>query len=100
MEKILKCPVCGEEYLPGELVFPNYIIGQPKNIIKSDMGKIEYWEDNDLSELETYICDKCNTPLDIEVKVEYKIRENSKYNFNKDSSTKIFTNDRISLKEI
>ena len=99
MEKILKCPICGEEYLPGEIFYPNYIIGQPKNIIKNDRGKIEYWEDEDLVESESFICNKCNTTLNFTLKVEYNVEVDNKYNFNEDSSTKLFSNERIELKE-
>ena len=99
MEKILKCPVCGEEYLPGEIFYPKYIIGNPKNIIKNDSGKIEYWEDEDLVNTESYICDKCNTALKFNVNIDYSVEVDNKYNFNEESSTKLFNNERIELKE-
>ena len=98
-DKIIKCPCCGEEYLPGEVLYPNWIIGQPKNIIKNDRGRIEYWEDEDLSLTETYICDKCNTPLNITVSIDYSVEVDHKKNFNEDSSTSIYSSDRISLSE-
>lgn len=96
--KIITCPICGEEYFPGEILYPNYIVGQPKNIFKNEKGRIEYWEGQEQDLTETYICDKCNTPFTIKTNINFEVEVDDKYNFNKDYSSSIYNN-RITLNE-
>lgn len=98
-DRIIKCPNCGCEYLLGEILYPNLVLGQPKNIIKNEKGKIEYWEDNDLSLSESYVCDNCNTPFIVNLKLDFDVEIDHKNNFNEDSVTPIYNQDRIKLNE-
>lgn len=58
---LIKCPYCGEEYLPEEIFISEDFKNIVKNITKED-GKIVFylgdsWADNPIKE--TYECDSC-----------------------------------------
>lgn len=58
---IIRCPKCGQEYLPAEIYYPNDFLGKPNHILKDSDGKIENYQNNNMNLEETYICDKCKT---------------------------------------
>lgn len=39
---IIKCPHCGAEYLPGEVLYSDNVVGNPKNVIRDALGHIIY----------------------------------------------------------
>ena len=66
----LECPHCRAQFLPGEIYSPGALIGQPYDVVKDSTGKIlcvDYQEVNKMpNNIETYICDFCGQPFDIE----------------------------------
>jgi len=76
--RVIVCPHCGYEYLPGEIFYPNNVVGQPTNIIRDTLGKIlyeEYLEGKEPLAEEQYCCDNCGRPFVVEVDAHYKVRE-------------------------
>lgn len=70
---IVKCPHCGWEYLLGEILYPNNVVGQPKNIIRDVNGHIlyeEYLDGGETETSETYTCDHCSVPFVVDFKID------------------------------
>lgn len=63
--RIIKCPICGYEYLPAEIFLPNEFLGKPKNIIKDVSGKIISYEGIKMNDTETYKCDYCDSLFEV-----------------------------------
>ena len=40
MAKYISCPTCHFQYLPGEIFISNYLVGQPKRVIRNKIGEI------------------------------------------------------------
>lgn len=82
---IIKCPHCGQEYLPEELFAANSFLGKPQDIVKDSFGKIiysEYPEGEEPVTIETYICDKCENSFIVEATITYKAKkEADEFNF-------------------
>ena len=57
--RIIRCPMCGYEYLPGEIFMPNEFLGQPTNVVRDYTGKIIGFDGIKMNDTETYICDDC-----------------------------------------
>lgn len=75
--QIIKCPHCGWEYLPGELLYPDSVVGQPKNVIRDTLGKIIYEDYKPYKSPESeehYTCDNCNRQFVIEIETKYKAK--------------------------
>lgn len=93
VRQVIKCPYCGYEFLPGEVLYPESIIGQPRNIIRDATGKIiyeEYKDDEAPAAEETYICDECGREFVIEIETKYKTRaQDETIDFTSDSTSLI-----------
>lgn len=76
--KVIKCPHCGWEYLPGEVLYPETIVGVPTNsIVRDPLGHIlyeEYKEDGEPQTEDVYICDNCNKPFIISFDINYSTK--------------------------
>lgn len=98
---IIRCPVCGAEYLPGEIYLPNEFLGQPKYIEKaySDGHILDYVgnQPNSMNLVEHYKCDRCNSNFKVVARVSFNTVEED-YNFTHDYSTKL-TKETLFLKE-
>jgi len=95
---IIKCPVCGQEYLPSEIFYPNDFIGKPTEIIKDTSGRIEFYLGDDPSFDENFICDNCNTRLKIHASVHYKVDVDSTA-FNEEYVSTFEKQDKLTLEE-
>ena len=81
---IIKCPLCGREYLPAEIYLPDSFLGKPKNIVRNDAGKITEYFGHNMDLRETYICDTCGTDFKINCKVTFYTEERKNMNFDQD----------------
>ena len=94
---IIKCPHCGQEYLPAEIFIPSEFMGKPEGIIKEDKGNIEFYSGNNMNLDEEYICDKCGKKFFIQTDISFKtIKENDDFN---DEYSVLIYEDRITLDE-
>ena len=77
-KKVVKCPHCGWEYLPGEVLYPESVVGVPTNtIVRDPLGHIlyeEYREGDEPSTQEKFICWHCNRPFLIDIDVNYSTK--------------------------
>ena len=86
-EKILiKCPVCGREYLPCEIYLPDDFLGTARNIIRDDKHII-YFDGENMNLCETYICDDCGATFNIEASVSFRTTKEEKYDFEDEYTT-------------
>lgn len=92
----IKCPICGTEYLPGEIFIPNNFLGQPKEIERDLDGKIITYNGIEQNLEEQFYCEKCGKKFKVNATIDYNIEEikpeSTEYVSNK-------YNDRLFLKE-
>ena len=82
MDKIIKCPHCNCEYLPAEIYNPNYFLGRPKNIIRSQKGEMLGYEGIPMTLSENFQCERCNNSFEVFAKISFY------YNDEEDDSIK------------
>jgi acetone carboxylase gamma subunit len=95
---VIRCCHCGHEYMPSEIFMPEAFFGKQKNIFRSVDGQIEFYDGTDPDFVETYICDNCGTPLDIEARISFKVEEH-KDDFEEEYVSKINKPAKITLDE-
>lgn len=91
MEKetnIIVCPYCGQEYLPSEIFLPKTFFGEPKDIFKTEFGKIDYFMGTPMCLTESYICDNCNK--------EFHVQANLSFNTSYDTELDEFSDEYVS----
>ena len=74
----IKCPHCGYEYVPAEVMHPNDFLGRPETVLRDALGKllhVDYERGNEPLSSETYICDGCDKQFIIEPSTTYKVRK-------------------------
>ena len=86
--KVISCPKCGRQYLPGEIFLPNNFLGQPEKIARDEKGNIINFEGipMDLT-ADRYYC-SCGQAFDVEATVTFKVTP-IKDEFEDDFVTKI-----------
>lgn len=86
---VIRCPLCGAEYLPGEIYMPGSLIGQPDEIVKDSFGRILYEDYGTATRepdmIEHFTCEYCEKPFVIEAAITYRTKEEAPEN---DFSTK------------
>lgn len=75
MNKFICCPNCNYQYLPGEIFNPNYFLGQPKNIIRNNIGEILGYEGIQMDVNEHFICEHCATEFNVVAKINFCVQE-------------------------
>ena len=73
MNKIISCPHCNYQYLPGEIFDPRTFIGQPKNIIRNNLGEILGYEGLQMDTTESFECVNCNKSFTVSGKLNFCI---------------------------
>lgn len=68
----IKCPCCGREYLPAEILYPKSFIGCPRDIIRDDKGGILGFNGEDMNLCETYTCDGCGKLFAVEATISFR----------------------------
>jgi DNA-directed RNA polymerase subunit RPC12/RpoP len=70
---LITCPVCGQQYLPSEIFFPDDLLGKPTEIVKDDSGRVEFFLGDEPNLTEDYVCDNCGSRLKINANISYKV---------------------------
>lgn len=89
--EIIRCPVCGCEYLPAEIFLPNAFLGKPSHIMKQNKH-IDAFDGASMNTQEVYICDECNSSFKIFARVTFNTVENTKQDFENDYITPLQKN--------
>lgn len=97
IKQTIKCPYCDIEYLPSEIFYPKYFLGQEKDIERDTLGQILYYDGIDADHTETYICDNCNKQFKVEADIKFTAIPDNQNNLNEDYITlkpvKLFLNE-------
>ena len=96
--KTIKCPHCNWEYEPGEILYPEKLLGKPENVIRDTLGKIIYTEYHTerggVEEIpvftEEYYCDNCGRNFVIEIDLNFKTRQQDEELDFSDTSVSLF----------
>lgn len=73
MSKIIICPHCGMQYLPGEIFYPEEFLGKPKDIVRNTVGEILGYEGIEQNSNETFVCEECKNEFTVEAKISYVV---------------------------
>ena len=73
MNNFIICPHCGFQYLPGEVYDPKHFLGQPKDIVRNNIGEVLGHEGIVMDPNESYVCENCGTELHITAKVSFNV---------------------------
>lgn len=72
-EPVIKCPICGQEFLPAEVYLPDYFLGKPTEIIKTTSGKLDFYFGQGMDPDEEFICDNCGAHLKIHANISFNV---------------------------
>lgn len=87
LKTTIKCPYCGTEYLPSEIYYPEYFLGQEKNIERDALGNVVYYDGVDANPIETFVCNKCEKQFKVVADIKFNVYEDNCNNLNEDYYT-------------
>lgn len=68
---VIRCPVCGQEYLAAELFLPDDLLGKPVDIVKTTDGKVDFYLGEKPTLETTYNCDNCFTTFKVKARIQF-----------------------------
>jgi len=71
------CPICGQEYFPSEVFYPDKVFGNAKEVVKDDSGKISFVIGEDMDLDEEYTCDNCGAKMKIHANINFEVTTNT-----------------------
>ena len=77
MNNFIICPFCGFQYLPGEIYDPKHFLGQPKDIIRNNIGEILGHEGISMDLNESYTCENCEQQFNVTGKISFNVTTNN-----------------------
>lgn len=95
---IIRCPKCGAEYLPSEIMYPESLLGRETCVSKDSDGHIIFSDGEAPSYSDEYTCDYCGCTFDVKATVSYSSEVDSLHDFSRPYETKLH-GDRMTLKE-
>lgn len=95
----IKCPVCGQNYLPSEVYLPESFFGKQKDITRNASGEIEFYLGDDPDYDEEFICESCLSKLKIHANISFNVEVNSGDSMDEDYVTKINKPKKLKLDE-
>lgn len=99
MDNIIKCPVCGQEYLPPEIFLPDNFFGSPGEVIRNESGQIDFITGSDMNLAEEYICDNCDTKFKVETHISFEVKVEGNSSYEEEYVSTFTRPKRIKLKE-
>lgn len=95
----LRCPVCGQEYLPSEIFSSDAVFGKQYDITKDNEGNIKFYIGDDPDYSEEFVCDSCMSKLKINLKMSFDVEVDKEIDFDEEYETKINKPKKIKLEE-
>ena len=92
----IECPICGMQYLPGEIYIPKHFLGQPSSVNRDDNGKIVSYEGIPQELKESYVCDHCGNQFTVCATIKFSTQQAEQ--LNQEYTTKI-KNTKLTLTE-
>jgi len=96
---VVRCPVCGQNYLPSEIFMPDSFFGKQRDITRNASGEIEFYLGDDPNYEEEFICESCLSKLKIHANLTFNVEVDNGENFDEDYSTPINKPKKIKLDE-
>ena len=96
--QMIRCPRCGAEYLPSEVMYPESVLGRETSVGKDDRGHIVFTDGEKPSMKDEYTCDYCGCTFEVTAEVTYSSSVKESHDFSKPYETKLH-GDRMTLKE-
>ena len=93
----IKCPICGTEYLPSEVFYPDSFFGKQKDITRNNSGEVEFYLGDDPNYEEEFVCESCLTKLNIKARLSFDVEQIS--GEDEEYSTPIDKKHKIKLEE-
>lgn len=87
IKQTIKCPYCNTEYLPSEIFYPEYFLGQERNIERDTLGSIIYYEGKDADHTENFTCNYCNKPFTVTAEIKFNTIQNKYRDMDDDYQT-------------
>ena len=69
--EIVRCPVCGAEYLAGEIYLPIEFLGQPNYVQRNSNNEVINYFGTSINPVEHYICDFCDSKFKVFAKTQF-----------------------------
>ena len=95
---VIVCPICGRQYVPAEIYYPNSFLGKPAQIDRNEKGEIEFFNGKSMDLTETYVCDKCSTRFKVTASINFTVEKISDNTFSEVYVAELFK-DKIELDE-
>jgi DNA-directed RNA polymerase subunit RPC12/RpoP len=71
MLKVIRCPHCRCEYFPGEIFQPEHFLGQPKNVVRNNIGEVLGCTGIEMDTTETFTCIKCDKEFTVTASINF-----------------------------
>lgn len=84
---IVRCPKCGAEYLPSEVMYPESILGHETSVSKDDKGHIVFSDGEAPTYSDEYTCDYCGCTFRTMATVSYETEVDVRHDFSQPYST-------------
>ena len=81
---IIKCPKCGYEYLASEIFYPDDILGDSRDILRDDNGKIIFLDGKEPNLEEDWECENCGCNFKAKLEMKGITIYNNNYDFSED----------------
>lgn len=95
---LITCPVCGREYMPGEIYLPKSFFGKQTEVVRNNEGKIEFFLGDDMDLWEEFVCEDCLTKMKIKANLTFEVTA-IKNDFDEEYTTEINKPAKIKLSE-
>lgn len=96
---LVKCPVCGTQYLPAEIFMPDSVFGKQYDITKTETGEIKFYLGEDPELEEEFVCDSCLTKLKVTMKMSFDVEAFKEIDFDEEYTTEINKPKKMTLDE-
>ncbi len=98
MEQFIECPKCKCQYYPSEVFIPEYLLGNPTDIMRDSKGKIVISNSTLFDPNEEFTCEHCGAHFTVKASISFDVKIDEQHSFDNEYTSTIYE-DRISLKE-
>lgn len=70
---VIKCPICGAEYMPSEVFIPESFFGKQTEVIRNPDGTMNFYIGDDMDLVEEFICETCSSKLKINANLSFNV---------------------------
>ncbi len=86
---IIKCPICGAEYLPEEIFYPDSVFNKNLNVVRDEEGKIVFVNEDSFCLTEEFECEHCGATFLTKGKVNFQTDLVKEEDFEEETTVKL-----------